>query len=93
MTDVLGNTPASFFLGTLGTVFLVIAVLGNSKLWIIELNPGFFGRFLGLLLGLAFYAIAFSGSLFPPDFWQTISDVLKTQFQENLKYFVSSILP
>lgn len=93
MRDVFGNTPASFFLGTLGTIFLVIAVLGNSKLWIIELNPGFLGRFLGLLLGLAFYAIAFSGSLLPPDFWQTISDTLKTQLQENLNYFVSSILP
>lgn len=93
MTDVFGNTPASFFLGTLGTVFLAIAVLGNSKLWIIELNPGLLGRFLGLVLGLAFYAIAFSGSLFPPDFWQTISDTLRTQLQENLNYFVSSILP
>lgn len=93
MTEIFGNTPDSFFLGTLGTVFLVIAVLGNSKLWIIELNPGFLGRFLGLVLGLVFYVIAFSGSLFPPDFWQTISDSLRTQIPENFKYFVSSLLP
>lgn len=92
MADLFGNsvnTPASFFLVTLGTVFLVIAVIGNSKLWLIELNPGFCGRFLGLLLGLAFYAIAFSDSLLPPEFWQTVSDALRNQLQVSLQYFVS----
>ena len=92
MVDYLGNivnTPASFFLVTLGTVFLVISVIGNSKLWVLELNPGLCGRFLGLVLGLVFYAIAFSGSVLPPEFWQTVSDDLRNQLQENLKYFVS----
>jgi hypothetical protein len=96
MVDYFGNivnTPAPFFLVTLGTIFLVIAVIGNSKLWVIELNPGLCGRFLGLVLGLVFYAIAFSGSVLPPEFLQTIGDTLKTQLQENIGYFVSSILP
>jgi hypothetical protein len=83
------NTPVPFFWVTLGTVFLVIAVLGNSKLWLIELNPGLGGRFLGLLLGLAFYAIAFSGTFLPPEFWQTVGDALRNQLQESLHYFVS----
>jgi hypothetical protein len=81
MVDYFGNivnTPAPFFLVTLGTIFLVIAVIGNSKLWVIELNPGLCGHFLGLVLGLVFYAITFSGSVFPPEFWQTIGDTLKT---------------
>jgi hypothetical protein len=92
MADYFGNivnTPASFFLVTLGTVFLVIAVIGNSKLWVIELNPGLCGRFLGLVLGLVFYAIAFSGSVFPAEFWQTVGDTLRTQLEENFKYFAS----
>lgn len=96
MADTLGtiiNTPASLFLTALGTLFLIVAVLGNSKLWIIELNPGFCGRFLGLVLGLVFYAIAFSGSYLPPEFWQTVTEALRTQFEENIKYFVSSVIP
>ena len=58
-----------------------------------RLNPGLCGRFLGLVLGFVFYAIAFSGSVLPPEFWQTVGETLRTQLQENIKYFVSSILP
>jgi hypothetical protein len=86
------NTPLSSLLVTLGTIFLVIAVIGNSKLWVIELNPGGFGRFLGLVLGLVFYGIAFSSSLLPPDFWQRVSNALTNQLQENLKSLVSYTL-
>lgn len=87
------NVPVSLFFVTLGTVFLLIAVSGNSKLWVIELNPGLCGRFLGLFLGLVFYAIAFSSSVLPPEFLQTLGDTLRTQLQENIKYLVSSITP
>jgi hypothetical protein len=86
------NTPLHSLLVTLGTLFLVIAVIGNSKLWVIELNPGGFGRFLGLLLGIVFYVIAFSSSFLPVEFWQTVSDTLTNQFQENIKSFVSYTL-
>jgi hypothetical protein len=67
---------------------LIIAVIGNSRIWVIELNPGGFGRFLGLILGIVFYAVAFSSLLLPVDFWQMISDVLTNQLQENIKSFV-----
>ncbi len=91
MVDSLGNilnTPLSSLLVTLGTIFLIIAVIGNSRIWVIELNPGGFGRFLGLILGIVFYAVAFSSLLLPVDFWQMISDVLTNQLQENIKSFV-----
>ena len=91
MVDSLGNilnTPVSSLLVTLGTIFLIIAVIGNSRIWVIELNPGGFGRFLGLILGIVFYVIAFSSLLLPVDFWQMISDVLTNQLQENIKSFV-----
>lgn len=91
MVDSLGNilnTPVSSLLVTIGTIFLIIAVIGNSRIWVIELNPGGFGRFLGLILGIVFYVIAFSSLLLPVDFWQMISDVLTNQLQENIKSFV-----
>ena len=91
MVDSLGNilnTPVPSLLVTLGTIFLIIAVIGNSRIWVIELNPGGFGRFLGLILGIIFYIIAFSSLLLPVDFWQMISDVLTNQLQENIKSFV-----
>ncbi len=91
MVDSLGNilnTPLSSLLVTLGTIFLIIAVIGNSRIWVIELNPGGFGRFLGLILGIVFYVIAFSSLLLPVDFWQMISEALTNQLQENIKSFV-----
>lgn len=91
MAESLGNIinqPITFLLTTLGTVFLIIAVIGNSKIWFIELNPGGFGRFLGLVLGLVFYILVFSSLLVPIEFWQTISEALSNQIQENIKSFV-----
>lgn len=91
MAESLGNIinqPITFLLTTLGTVFLIIAVIGNSKIWFIELNPGGFGRFLGLILGLVFYILVFSSLLVPIEFWQTISEALSNQIQENIKSFV-----
>lgn len=91
MAESLGNIinqPITFLLTTLGTVFLIIAVIGNSKIWFIELNPGGFGRFLGLVLGLVFYILVFSSLLVPIEFWQTISEALSNQLQENIKSFV-----
>lgn len=91
MAESLGNIinqPITFLLTTLGTVFLIIAVIGNSKIWFIELNPGGFGRFLGLILGLVFYILVFSSLLVPIEFWQTISEALSNQLQENIKSFV-----
>jgi hypothetical protein len=91
MVDSLGNilnTPLSSLLVTLGTIFLIIAVIGNSRIWVIELNPGGFGRFLGLILGIVFYVIAFSSLLLPVDFWQMISEVITNQIQENIQSFV-----
>ncbi|MDZ8051313.1 MAG: hypothetical protein RMX68_003570 [Aulosira sp. ZfuVER01] len=43
-----------------GIVFLVIAVLGQTKLGFIEINPGCFGRTLALLIGLISLAFALS---------------------------------
>lgn len=80
------NKPMPFWLAIIGTVFLMIAVIGNSRLAIIEINPGGFGRFLGLILGIIFYLLAFSSSL-PIEFWQMSSDATINQVQEYIKSF------
>lgn len=81
------NKPLPLGLATIGTLFLIIAAIGNSKIAIIEINPGGFGRFLGLILGIIFYGLAFSSSL-PIEFWQMSSYATLNQIQEYIKYFV-----
>ncbi|MDZ7964071.1 MAG: hypothetical protein RM368_03705 [Nostoc sp. DedSLP03] len=49
MTDF---TPNSTFL-IVGIVFITIAVIGESKLAFIEINPGCFGRILALFIGIS----------------------------------------
>ena len=83
MTDI---TPNSTFL-IAGIVFVTIAVIGQSKLGFIEINPGCFGRLLALLIGISslLYALGllnFSGA--------TI-DLLRTSLTEQIKQSISYI--
>ncbi|ODG99736.1 hypothetical protein A4S05_36825 [Nostoc sp. KVJ20] len=83
MTDL---TPNSTFLIT-GIIFITIAVIGQSKLGFIEINPGCFGRLLALLIGTSslLYALGLlnfsAGSL----------DFLRTSLTEQIKQSISSI--
>jgi hypothetical protein len=47
----------------LGIVFLVIAVIGQSKVLFMEINPGCFGRLLALALGALSLYLAFPQGL------------------------------
>jgi len=83
MTDI---TPNSTFL-IAGIVFVTIAVIGQSKLGFIEINPGCFGRLLALFIGISslLYALGllnFSG--------ETL-DLLRTSLTEQVKQSISSI--
>ncbi|QHG17218.1 hypothetical protein GJB62_15370 [Nostoc sp. ATCC 53789] len=83
MTDI---TPNSTFL-IAGIVFVTIAVIGQSKLGFIEINPGCFGRLLALFIGISslLYALGllnFSGA--------TI-DLLRTSLTEQIKQSISYI--
>jgi uncharacterized membrane protein len=49
----------------LGIVFLTIAVIGQSKVLFIEINPGFFGRLLALIIAILSLNSAFSQGLLP----------------------------
>jgi hypothetical protein len=55
-----------------GTIFLFIAVIGRAKLGFAEINPGCFGRLLGLILGLFCLILAVSLAVFPSETWLEI---------------------
>lgn len=83
MTDL---TPNSTFL-IAGIVFITIAVIGQSKLGFIEINPGFFGRLLALFIGVSslLYALGLLNL-------STESlDLLITSLTEQIKQGISSI--
>lgn len=83
MTDL---TPNSNFL-IAGIIFITIAVIGKSKLGFIEINPGFFGRFLALFIGISSLLYAL-GLL---NFSAETIDLLKTYMTEQIQQSLSSI--
>ncbi|MCC5634531.1 hypothetical protein LC593_01430 [Nostoc sp. CHAB 5844] len=76
-------TLSNIFL-TLGIVFLVIAVLGQSKLGFIEINPGCLGRLLALVLGVGSLAFVLLGGNFPVETVDLIRNYLAKAIQQNL---------
>ncbi|MEH2447202.1 MAG: hypothetical protein V7K18_15760 [Nostoc sp.] len=83
MTDL---TPNSNFL-IAGIVFITIAVIGKSKLGFIEINPGFFGRFLALFIGISSLLYAL-GLL---NFSAETIDLLRIYMTEQIQHSLSSI--
>ncbi|MEH2397185.1 hypothetical protein [Nostoc sp.] len=83
MTDL---TPNSTFL-IAGIVFITIAVIGQSKLGFIEINPGCFGRFLALFIGISslLYALGLLNLS-----TETL-DLLITFLKEKIKQSISSV--
>ncbi len=71
----------------LGIVFLVIAIIGQSKLLFLEINPGCFGRLLALALGaLSLYLALPQGLIAVPNF-----DVFRTFVQNLIPEFTNMI--
>ncbi len=83
MTDL---TPNSTFL-IAGIVFITIAVIGQSKLGFIEINPGCFGRFLALFIGILSLLYAL-GLL---NLSAETLDLLRTSLTEQIQQSISSI--
>lgn len=85
MTNVLPLTTPFLLVSIL---FLLIAVLGQSKLGLIEINPGWFGRLLALLIGIFCLATAILLVLFPAEtLLELIQSNLAKQLQQNLNRF------
>ncbi|KAB8335654.1 hypothetical protein SD80_005020 [Scytonema tolypothrichoides VB-61278] len=78
------NSPLTNFLLIAGIVFLAIAVVGQARLGFAEINPGFFGRLLALIIGLFSLTGAVVLVLFPVELVDLIRNYLAQQIQQNL---------
>ncbi|WP_246162632.1 hypothetical protein [Brasilonema sennae] len=78
------NSPLTNLLLIAGTVFLAIAVIGQARLGFAEINPGFFGRLLALIIGLFSLTGAVVLVLFPVEIVDLIRNYLAQQIQQNL---------
>ncbi|MBD2438162.1 hypothetical protein [Nostoc sp. FACHB-110] len=78
------NLPLTNIALILGIAFLLIAVLGQSKLLFLEINPGCFGRLLALFLGVASLTFALLGGNFPVESIDLIKNSLAKAIQQNL---------
>lgn len=69
-----------------GIVFLVIAVLGQTKLGFVEINPGCFGRTLALLIGLISLAVALLGGTTSVETLNLLRTYLTNLIQQSMGF-------
>ena len=81
----MANSPLTTFFSISTLVFLMIAVVGKSKFAFAEINPGFFGRFLALILGLKSKTEAEKKEKFPAETLELVRSYLVEQIQQNLQ--------
>ena len=81
------SLPLNTFFAIAGMTFLLIAVIGRSKLGFAEINPGCFGRLLALIIGLSLLSETSILTAFPTDnLIQLIRDVLTDGIQAIQNY-------
>jgi len=80
------NSSLTTFFLISGTVFLMIAVIGQSRLVFAEINPGFFGRILALIIGMFSLLCAVFLGIFPPEMLNLVKNYLAQQLQQNLDF-------
>jgi uncharacterized membrane protein YgaE (UPF0421/DUF939 family) len=80
----MANSPFTTFFSISSLVFLMIAVIGKSKFAFAEINPGFFGRFLALILGLVSLTVVVFLVIFPAETLELVRSSLVEQIQKNL---------
>lgn len=85
MTDLASNN----YIFIAGIIFLAIAVLGQTKLAFIEINPGCFGRTLALLIGVVSLLVATGMLTFPIETLNLNS--IKDFFTQQLKQYAGLI--
>lgn len=81
------NTPLSTILFIVSLTLFILAIVGNSKLAFIEVNPGCFGRLLALLFGFITLLAATALVVFP----MPMLEGIKTQIAELLQQNFSNI--
>jgi hypothetical protein len=69
-----------------GIIFITIAVIGQSKLLFLEINPGCFGRTLALFIGVLSLAFALGLGNLPVQNFDVLRTYLAKQIQENITW-------
>jgi hypothetical protein len=70
-----------------GIVCLIIAIIGQAKLFFAEINPGFFGRLLALIIGIFSLTLAASFILFPAE----TPDLVRSYLTKYFSQFIGMI--
>ena len=83
------NSPSltTLFLLT-GMIFFIIAVVGQSKFLFAEINPGVWGRFLALFLGIACLIVAVCLVIVP---FEILIDVIRNFLAEQIQQNMNSL--
>lgn len=81
----MASPPLTTVFLIVGLVFLTLAVVGNSRLGFAEVNPGCFGRFLALTIGLFSLIIAGSLAIFPVEMVEPLKTSVAQWLQQNLE--------
>ncbi len=84
------NSPLTTFFLISSLVFLMIAVIGKSKLGFAEINPGVWGRFLALFLGIACLMVAVCLVIVP---FELLIDVIRNSLAEQIQQNMTYLLP
>ncbi len=86
--EMTNSPPLTTLCLVLGLIFLMIAVVGKSKFGFAEINPGGFGRFLALILGIACLMVAVCLVIFP---FGILLEVIKNFLTEQLQQNINSL--
>lgn len=71
-----------------GMIFLIIAVVGQSKFGFAEINPGVWGRFLALILGVSCLIGAVCLVIVP---FELLVEVIRNSLAEQIQQSMDSI--
>jgi hypothetical protein len=70
-----------------GMVFLFISVIGQAQLGFASINPGCFGRFLALIIGISSLILAVSLSNFSSEILNAVRIYITNQIQQSTSLF------
>ncbi|MBW4670012.1 MAG: hypothetical protein KME60_22020 [Cyanomargarita calcarea GSE-NOS-MK-12-04C] len=70
-----------------GIVCLMIAIIGQAKLFFGEINPGFFGRLLALIIAIFSLTLAATFMLFPAE----TPDLVRSYLTKYISQFIGMI--
>jgi hypothetical protein len=82
------NLSTTNLLLIFGLVCLMIAIVGQAKLFFAEINPGCFGRLLALIIAIFSLTLAATITLFPADTPDLLRNYLANYISQFMGVFI-----